>query len=683
MKDRKPIRMAESLNPEKEYPLPDINHYVSGLARHLEIPSDARRRLEEQGETDPLNWAKEVRWAEDDNRVVKARISRILKSPITLSSDNPIPEKIDDKTPIKDALGTLAMYRAKLEFLKDNAPDFVTLPAFRLTKETAKVDRNIDALLSAKTGGGKLEGPRVRLADVISGVKKKAVLAGMALATAACSNLPWPIEATQTPLPTSTVTPEAEITPAEQALEANIIETSALSMAGLNVEVQTVIPGILRTADSSYVLAQAIWHDGERNLNTPILVETDTDGSILDVIGLAFDEDASAAEGLDIFRGFEYVEAQELIQILETSIRSNNQTGQVEIYENGVWQTLSATPEIMENVRAGVIVRAAPLVTELTPTPDAERVEGEWRMEVEGSHGTLIRLAIDNQVREREEVSLHEIRFVDVNMLEDYYDSQEGFVEALLQSWGDFFPREMVEEFTTLVWQAFPEGRAIDSLEGAFLRAVFERGREVGLFSGWNFEGYILAVEEAHRSGNSNGVSVPLTEGRIIDPTRPVTFAFIDPDVLDDRGGLNRVGSSTEEWVDYVYSLRGPQVGSQIPGHDPTGRWKRNRWQIGFDNEGGVVFAWILDEQYYRIGFNRTRETNDPASIGGELAGAVGDMLLSIQRNEFLGTSGFVMGLENCRGYDFIGDSLYIPILEGDQGGVMHHPIFFPFSPNF
>lgn len=290
---------------------------------------------------------------------------------VRISSDREYPK--DSKL---GKVSTLLEAAARFKVLgqEETVPEQVKLAGWQIERGIKDFQKEAKAIASGRTFQGKK-----------TEIAKKAVV--LSLALTACSRINsvpiptqeiFPIESTPTAFQPMEATP---IPGAEETPTPNVIESSALSQAGLDVSVESVIPGYLATPQGErFVLAQSTWHQpsGE-DAGLSLLMGVDAAGNITSVRGLAYN-DYSAATSYDMFYGFTFDTATNSVNMSPYEIiRLQRETGAIEVYSEGGWGVLSGQEEIITEIGGILRGRAAPIVT----TPEVPVVD-EWLVSSDG-----------------------------------------------------------------------------------------------------------------------------------------------------------------------------------------------------------------------------------------------------------------------------------------------------------
>lgn len=177
------------------YPYPTMDMYVHGVKNALKQEGNGGNNLESWLSTISL-------MAPEEHTKVEARISTNFgKGPIyELSTNHPLPEKIDENTPATSVLEGLGLLSAKLELVRrmDEVPWTVKLAAGKKLKEAEKETHNILTRSSQKIKGNARD---LTLTDIFSGKNfsrdlfRRTPLA-LLLLTACSQVVAKPIEAT-------------------------------------------------------------------------------------------------------------------------------------------------------------------------------------------------------------------------------------------------------------------------------------------------------------------------------------------------------------------------------------------------------------------------------------------------------------------------------------------------------
>lgn len=177
------------------YPYPTMDMYVHGVKNALKQEGGGGKSLESWLATISL-------MSPEEHAKVEARISTNYgKGPIyELSTNHPLPEKIDENTPATSVLEGLGLLSAKLELVRrmDEVPWTVKLAAGKKLKEAEKETHNILTRSSQKIKGNAKD---MTIMDILSGKsfsRRGLINSSLALlALSACSPVvAKPIEAT-------------------------------------------------------------------------------------------------------------------------------------------------------------------------------------------------------------------------------------------------------------------------------------------------------------------------------------------------------------------------------------------------------------------------------------------------------------------------------------------------------
>lgn len=187
-------------------PLPGWKLYSEALSKQFAISPQDAERLNNAMDWSVHSWAQAVE-PRKEAQLVRGVIDYDPtrgrnRGRIILRSDARLPDKVDQATPANVALQVLTQYRARLEVLKENAPDQVTLPGFAITRNIRKTEKAIGTILKGGKTGGRLDSPGVNLRSILSPKKTALVATTVALATAACRGPV--VESQRTPAPVET-----------------------------------------------------------------------------------------------------------------------------------------------------------------------------------------------------------------------------------------------------------------------------------------------------------------------------------------------------------------------------------------------------------------------------------------------------------------------------------------------
>jgi hypothetical protein len=201
------IEMSESRE-IPNYPLPGLEPYVKALKNRLYIPEDKSQELQFTNKVRLREWMPEIKIMED-REPVKAKIG---SKGVLLSSDMKLPDKIDENTPAEQVVQADALFLAKLEYLREAAPQATSWRRGK-TREREVKEQIEDLTSRATSGGGSLEKASVK--EILVSLDKKKVAPALATASfvlAACTRASEPV---RTPLIGTTEAAEAKMT--EQA----------------------------------------------------------------------------------------------------------------------------------------------------------------------------------------------------------------------------------------------------------------------------------------------------------------------------------------------------------------------------------------------------------------------------------------------------------------------------------
>jgi hypothetical protein len=200
------IEMSESRE-IPNYPLPGLEPYVKALKNRLYIPEDKFQELQFTNKVRLREWMPEIKIMED-REPVKAKIG---SKGVLLSSDMKLPDKIDENTPAEQVVQADALFLAKLEYLREAAPQATSWRRGK-TREREVKEQIEDLTSRATSGGGSLE--KASIKEILVGLDKRKiaptlVTAGFVLA--ACSETAEPIKPFSIGIAEATKTSMSEI----------------------------------------------------------------------------------------------------------------------------------------------------------------------------------------------------------------------------------------------------------------------------------------------------------------------------------------------------------------------------------------------------------------------------------------------------------------------------------------
>lgn len=196
--------------PKEGYPLPGIDAYVKALVNRLQIPEEELQRLQNTSKAGLGEWMSAIQLIKDDRLPVRALIG---SGRILLTSDMKLPEKITEKTPLRQIVQTDALCLAKLGIIQELAPLNI---ARKSKKREREIRKQIGELTPAHIGGGRLE--RISFKEAFTSLDPKKIAPALAVAgfaLASCTGGPKPIEPSPTEAIATEVAPTLEPTPTE------------------------------------------------------------------------------------------------------------------------------------------------------------------------------------------------------------------------------------------------------------------------------------------------------------------------------------------------------------------------------------------------------------------------------------------------------------------------------------
>ena len=362
--------LLERPRSKEGYPFPDINSYVVALKNRLHIPEERLQELRRTRGVKLEEWMPAVQPIEDDRPPVRAKIG---SKGVLLSSDIKLPGKITENTPVSQVLQTDALYLAKLKYLREVAPQTTSWGKGR-TKEK-QVKQQITELAS-KSGvtGGKID--RISFKEALVSLDKKKMAPALVTATfalASCTGGPKPIE----PSPTEPIITEVAQVPTASPEAISSFNESAQKIVdeafkGLGIyDINMVGAGILADPEGrEYALFTSILPDknNETDLDFLLIGEVGTDSQVENIKGLVLDEEQQGS--VLEFIAVSFNPDTETFVIEGPFIRTNTQTGEIEIFNNGSWRSLEGPERTINDVkqRLGHGVLAA--ISLPIPTPE-------------------------------------------------------------------------------------------------------------------------------------------------------------------------------------------------------------------------------------------------------------------------------------------------------------------------
>ena len=278
---------------------------------------------------------------------------------------------------------------AKIAFLKEEAPQVTFWGRGRLKEREIK--KQIDTILTSKTVRAKME--RISFKDVVFSLKPKNTKLALATAGLALTACTAPAESTIKLTPTGPIATEVAAIPTARPEVVNSLNESAQRLIdeafeGLGIHSASLVgAGILNNSSGdefALFISKLPDSENDKDLDFLIIGETDGNNQIETVKGLVIDETKAQGPILEFIAVTFNPETRTFV--LEGDyIRTNTETGEMEIYQDGAWQTINGPDETIDDVQlklGGGVIAASVLPTPTTPSP----VEWDFSQELPEIH---------------------------------------------------------------------------------------------------------------------------------------------------------------------------------------------------------------------------------------------------------------------------------------------------------